>query len=67
MTQKDMSVSSGKPPSEAPMPVDPAQEPAVPESPQPKDPSSAPVPPEVPQPDAPMEEPDPFDDGNFPV
>ncbi|UWR21847.1 hypothetical protein [Sulfitobacter sp. S190] len=54
------------PPDEAPMPLDPEDQPHPKEAPPPMDPAVRPVPPEAPEP---SEDPgtDPFDDGNFPV
>jgi hypothetical protein len=56
-------------PKEVPMPVDPKQEPSMPEHPQYTDPDAKPASPEVPEPSDAPENPvdDPFDEGNFPV
>lgn len=69
MARKTTPTPSDTPPTEAPMPQDPAATPAPSEDPQVTDPMQDPAPCEAPQPVGVPEdpEPDPFDEGNFPV
>jgi hypothetical protein len=60
---------SNKPPQEVPMPIDPEQDPSLPEDPIRTELADTPIPSEAPNPANAPEEPvdDPFDEGNFPV
>lgn len=69
MSNSNARPPSDEPPQEAPMPIDPEQQPSPLERPQQEDPKEKPAPPEVPAPESTPEDSDydPFDEVNFPV